>query len=319
MRTGSSWIISFSVRLYQWLLYIGPAGFRHEYGLPMVQVFRECCRDAYQRRGTRGVVSLWSPTFSDLVVGMIAEHFSSLGGTRELDLYERLRQMLRTMRRSMITIFCAFVVFGLAWLFFARMNDPLSWWEPIVRLHPEVGWVYSVIVNAGYVAFLMILLGGLPIIFVAIKQAFAARRRDVLALFGVAALMVIVFTVVVILVLTGHWGFDPNGGIFFLVFLAFLLVVTVAVARAVLRSELSERVLRFALAPYIVVTAAMGVALLATFVEAWLLSMYTPEAFAGTVTPDWVIADLMMVVAMGVAGWALWRGLRARGGRVVAA
>jgi CheY-like chemotaxis protein len=179
--------------------------------------------------------------------------------------------------------------------------------------------VYSVIVNAGYVAFLMILLGGLPIIFVAIKQAFVARRSDVLALFGVAALMVIVFTVVVILVLTGHWGFDPNGGIFALVFFAFLLVVTVAVARAVLRSELSERVLRFALVPYIVVTAAMGVALLATFVEAWLLSMYTPEAFAGTVTPDWVIADLMMVVAMGVAGWALWRGLRARGGRVVAA
>src|ERR1700693_4144432 len=120
--------------------------------------------------------------------------------------------MLRTMRRSMIAIFCAFVVFGLAWLFFARMNDPLSWWEPIVRLHPAVGIVYSVIVNAGYVAFLMILLGGLPIIFVAIKQAFTARRRDVLALFVVAALMVIVFTIVVILVLTGHWGFDPNGG-----------------------------------------------------------------------------------------------------------
>jgi len=219
----------------------------------------------------------------------------------------------------MIAIFCAFVIFGLAWLFFARLSDPLSWWEPIVRLHPEVDTTFRVIVNAGYVAFLMILLGGLPIIFVALKQAFAARRRDVLALFSVAALMVIVFTIVIILVLTGHWGFDPNGGLFALIFFAFLLVVTVAVARAVLHSELSERVLRFALVPYIVVTVAMGVALLATFVEAWLLSMYTPEAFAGTVTPDWVIADLMMVAAIGVAGLALWQGLRARGGRSVAA
>ncbi|TMD59772.1 MAG: hypothetical protein E6I91_19710 [Chloroflexi bacterium] len=222
--------------------------------------------------------------------------------------------MLRTMRRSLIAIFCAFVFFGLAWLFFARMNDPLSWWEPIVRLHPEIDTTFRVIVDAGYVAFLMILLGGLPIIFVAVKQAFAARRRDVLALFGIAALMVIVFAIVAVLVLTGHWGFDPNGGIFALIFLAVLLVVTVAVARAVIRSELGQRVLRFALIPFIIVTVAMGVALAATFVEAWLLSMYTPLAFTGTVTPDWVIADVMMAGATGVAVYALWRVRRARGG-----
>ena len=125
---------------------------------------------------------------------------------------------MRTIRQSMLVIFCAFVFFGLGWLFFAHMNDPLSEWEPIIRLHPEIDTIYRVIVSAGYVAFLMILLLGLPIIFVAVKQAFAARSISVLTLFGIAALTGIVFTVVVILVLTGHWGFDPNGGIFALIF-----------------------------------------------------------------------------------------------------
>jgi hypothetical protein len=299
MRASSPWIIALSEHLYRWLLGIGPREFRSEFGPSMIQVFRQCCRDAYQQRGTGGVLSLWLPSYSELVMGMLAEHLSPAGGTSQVAMYERMRLMLRTMRRSMIAIFCSFVFFGLAWLFFYRMDDPLSWWEPIVRLHPEIGTTFWVIVVAGYVAFLMILLGGLPIIFVAVKQALAARRCDVLSLFGIAALMVIVFAIVAVLVLTGHWGFDPNGGLFALVFLAVLLVVTVAVARAVVRSELSQRVLRFALIPYIVVTVAMGVALVATFVEAWLLSIYTPLAFSGTVTADWVIADVMMAGATG--------------------
>ena len=79
---------------------------------------------------------------------------------------------------------------------------------------------------------------------------------------------------------------------------------------------MSQRVLRFALIPYIVVTVAMGVALVATFVEAWLLSIYTQLAFSGTVTPDWIIADVMMAGATSVAAYALWRVLRARGGGI---
>src|SRR5947209_15578160 len=98
--------------------------------------------------------------------------------------------MLRTQRRSMIAIFCAFVLFGLAWLFFFRMDDPLSEWMPIVRLHPEVDIIYEVILVAGVAAFLMLLVGVLPIIFSAIRQAFVAKRRDMLVLFSSAVLLI---------------------------------------------------------------------------------------------------------------------------------
>src|SRR5712692_5817324 len=316
---SSSRIVSLSVRVYQWLLYIGPAEFRREYGQLMMQVFRQCCHDAYQHQGARGVLRLWLPVFSDQLIGLLAERLSTLGHKRnrrslplEISIYERMKQMLRTLRRSMIIIFCAFVLFGLAWLFFFRLNDPLSWWNPIVGLHPEVDITYRVIKIAGQVAFLLLLAGGLPMIFSAIKQALASRRRDVLVLFGISAFMVILFVVVIALIQLGLWGFDPNGGIFALIFLAVLLVVTVSVGRAVARSEISERVLRFALFPMAGVTIAMGVGLLATFVEAWFLYIYTPQAFSGSDTANWVIADLMMIIATGMAIVALWRGMSTR-------
>ncbi len=316
---SSSWIVSLSVRVYQWLLYIGPAEFRREYGQSMMQVFRQCCHDAYQHQGARGVLRLWLPVFSDQLIGLLAERLSTLGHKRnrrslplEISMYERMKHMLRTLRRSMIIIFCAFVLFGLAWLFFFRMHDPLSWWLPIVRLHPEIDITFQVILLAGFAAFLLLLAGGLPIIFSAIRQALAARRRDVLLLFGVSVLMIVVCGVVTTLVLNGLWGFDPNGGIVAVIFLAALLVIMVAVGRAVARSEISEWVLRFALFPMAGVTIAMAIGLIATFVEAWFFSIDVPQAFSGTVTPNWVIADTMMVIAMCMAVFALWRGVRTR-------
>jgi hypothetical protein len=321
MKLSVSWIVSLSVRVYQWLLYIGPAEFRSEYGQSMIQVFRQCCRDAYQHQGARGVLRLWLPVFSDQLIGLLAERLSMLVHKRnrhslhlvlDISMNERMKEMLRTLRRSMIIIFCAFVLFGLAWLFFFRMDDPLSWWLPIVRLHPEIDITFQVILIAGFAAFLLLLAGGLPIIFSAVKQALATRRRDILVLFGISAFMVILFAVVIALVQLGLWGFDPNGGIFALIFLAVLLVVTVSVGRAVVCSETSERVLRFALFPMAGVTIAMGVGLLATFVEAWFLYMYTPQAFSGSDTANWVIADAMMVIALCMAVFALWRGMRTR-------
>src|SRR5690348_4083370 len=185
MRSPSSWIISLSVRLYRWLLTMGPAEFRNEYGEPIVQVFRECCHDAYQQRGVWGVIGLWPSMFGDAVIGMFAERFSTLQYrqryipqiTTALTMRQRMIPMYATLRRTMITIFCAFVLFGLAWLSFSRLNDPLSWWNPIVRNHPEVGTTFRIIISAGGFAFLMILVGGLPIIASATKQARSEERR----------------------------------------------------------------------------------------------------------------------------------------------
>lgn len=322
MRSPSPWIISLSVRLYRWLLFMGPAEFRNEYGESAVQVFRECCHDAYQHRGIWGVIGLWPSMFGDAIIGMLAERFSALQYrerctpqiTLALAMRERAIPMYATLRRTMITIFCAFVLFGLAWLSFSRLNDPLSWWNPIVRIHPEVNTTFRVIMSAGEFAFLMILVGGLPIIASATKQAFAARQRDVLLLFGLAVLMILIFVVEVILTISWQWwhAIDPNGGFFAILSLIVLIVVTVALSRAVARGETSLRVLRFALVPATGVTIAMGVSAMATIVETVLFFTETPQVLTSSDMVMWVIADLIMTISMGVALVALRRGLRAR-------
>jgi hypothetical protein len=107
------------------------------------------------------------------------------------------------------------VLFGFPWLFFQGVIDPSSQWDPIAQAHPEVEMLYHVAQIAGAIAFLMMLVAGLPIIFVAVKQALASLRRDILTLSGLSAFMTLVFTVATILVITGYWAksFDPNGGI----------------------------------------------------------------------------------------------------------
>jgi hypothetical protein len=78
MADASARIIAVSERLYRRLLHAYPAAFRHQYGAQMAQVFRDCCRAAYQRSGTRGVLQLWLPTLGDLVRNATAEHASVL-------------------------------------------------------------------------------------------------------------------------------------------------------------------------------------------------------------------------------------------------
>lgn len=215
--------------------------------------------------------------------------------------------MLRTQRHSMLIIFIAFVFFGVTWLFFHGLNDPSSEWDPIVRLHPEVGAIFSVFSTAGEVAFLMILVSGLPIIFTALKRALATKRRDVLTLFGAAAFMIVVLAVAITLIINRLWNGGYNGGVFGLLALATLVVVTVSVSVAVARSEFSAPVLRFALAPAAMVTVAMGVALVAAIVEIFLLSKDAPQLVNGV--NYWIP---VMAISTGFAGVALWRGLRAR-------
>lgn len=316
MRRDIPKIVSLSVHIYRWLMSVGPTEFRREYREPLVQVFRQCCLDAYAQRGTMGVLGQWLPMFSELIIGMLAErlfpHQQNPPLMAELALHERIVQMLRTLRRSMIAVFCAFIVFALPWLFFARMNDPLSWWEPIARVHPEVNVLLQIIQYTGILAFLLLLVGGLPILLESIRHAFVTKHRDVLRLLGISAGMLLLFAVVCILVLTNNWRFDPNGGLFALIFFATVLVVTITLSRAIVRSELSERVLRFALFPAIGLTLAMGVVLVASLVQAWLLSIDAPSVLTVTDTVNWIVADGMLVVSLIVAIIALYRGLRTR-------
>ncbi len=216
--------------------------------------------------------------------------------------------MLRIQRHSIIMIFIAFVLFGFPWLFFQRVIDPRSQWDPIAQAHAEIDMLYRLARTSGEVAVLMILVAGLPIIFIAVKQALASLRRDILTLITLSMFMTLVFAVATLLLLTGHWArsFDPNGGIYGILGLLCTGTVTTSLSLAIARSELGERVLRFALWAATIVIVAMIVALVAMRIEATLLTTYAPQVFARDMSPGF--GDVVMAAAIIWAAFALWRG-----------
>jgi hypothetical protein len=71
---SSLWIIRLSVSVYRMLIRgVGPTSYFRPYGDLTIQLFRECCQDAYRRRGIPGVLDLWFPSFRDAVIQMVLE------------------------------------------------------------------------------------------------------------------------------------------------------------------------------------------------------------------------------------------------------
>ncbi len=71
-------ILSVSARVYRLLLFVYPAAYRREYGPPMIQVYRDLCRNSYQQRGMVGLLSLWLRLLADLLTSSIGQHLDSL-------------------------------------------------------------------------------------------------------------------------------------------------------------------------------------------------------------------------------------------------
>ena len=71
---SSPWIVRLSVSVYRSLIRgFGPTSFFRPYGDLAIQLFRECCQDAYRQRGVRGVLALWLPSYRDALVQMVIE------------------------------------------------------------------------------------------------------------------------------------------------------------------------------------------------------------------------------------------------------
>ena len=60
--------------LYGVLLNVYPSAFRRDYGGPMQQVFRDCCRRALNEAGPPGLLALWVRTMLDTVQAALEEH-----------------------------------------------------------------------------------------------------------------------------------------------------------------------------------------------------------------------------------------------------
>lgn len=73
-KTQDPGIVAFSVKSYQLLLVAYPIKFQQEYGLQMVQVFRDYCLRTIRQSGNHGMLKLWMITLLDLIQSVISEH-----------------------------------------------------------------------------------------------------------------------------------------------------------------------------------------------------------------------------------------------------
>ena len=71
--TTNTPLIVVSERLYRALLIFYPAAHRREYGVLMVQVFRDVARETYHRQGAAGMLLWWCTTLLDLTLTAFEE------------------------------------------------------------------------------------------------------------------------------------------------------------------------------------------------------------------------------------------------------
>lgn len=189
-----------------------------------------------------------------------------------------------------LVVFCAFAGFVVAFGAFARLTDPRAPFDSIAQTHPEISLLFQ-LVNIGFqLACLAVVVGGLPILYDVIKRSLAERRKSTLLLIILPLLALVVAigdnALVFNLLLPG--GVTPANSTplnIFLTFSAQALFLLAAVACligvtiAVVRSEVSPRILRFALALAVLVILPMLLTLIATILWSVRIWMDAPQLF----------------------------------------
>lgn len=261
---------------------------------------------------------------SDIIFGAIDAHLHPHLGTVGMPLYERILHMVRTLRQSLISVFCAYSGFILAGIAFQKLTEYNDFAEA-AQAHSVVGISFNLVVIGSVVALLATLVGGLPLAAAVAKDALIRKRYGLLFLLGTPILALAVFIGTTLLL----EAWMPIGsstsqtllsrGIFIAVFLGAAVVSTGTVCFAVVRSEISAQLLRFAVLPSLLTTLSMAVMLVATLIWGLALRSSIPQLFNsnegmfGTSTSDsWLRIVIVMAIATVLAGVSLVRSLSAR-------
>jgi hypothetical protein len=296
--------------------------FRAEWMGQLLRLYPRAWRDRYGTEVTqllqRHRVTLW--TALDLLLGAFDAHVHP-------DLLPgRLTSMAHRIRTGEIAVFCAFVLFSLAWLPLTLVRDPLPVWKAAIGIHPDLLTMLDLLDLAGLIATLAVVVGGVPILASALLQAARLRQWRLLMLFAIPLLAVALLAVFAVLALPASRArqsgapsapLTPLAVVLQISLLLLLLVAiagsTAAVAAAVARSNVGARLLRFALLPAGVATVALAGGLLASLALTGLIFTEAPQV--GFWPPLHFGDALVMLVAVIVAVLGLRRGIRAsRGG-----
>ncbi len=214
--------------------------------------------------------------------------------------------------------------------------------------HPAIGISFAIINWSAQIAFLVVVLGGLPILFSALKHAFVEKRGNPLALFAIRLKQLLLLIAGTIVLEFGFFAFllivqFLSGAPFpqhlimpaslsslveqlsvVTLFTFVILSVPLFISQAILRTEFSARMLRYALVLMSIATLAMGIACIATIT--WIVSFWIaapeiaasqglgPAGLRGNIggSEGVVIVVMMMALAAIAATFAIRGGLGAR-------
>lgn len=281
---------------HTWLLRLYPHTWRERYGEEFEALLEEC--------------PLSFMSLLDILMGALDARVAPQDTTG------RILSMLNRPRRSVITVFCAYIAFVVSGLGFQKMTE-YSDFADAARAHSVIGFSYDAVVVGSAVALLAVLAGGLPIAVAALRFALTAHRADILLLLGVpvAAFAVLIgggFALIQIASSqpprpadTPPTALDVSVTIALVTLLILLAIAsTAAVSLAVARSEIAARVFRFALVPAAVATLAMVVMYMGVVVWGLGLRSDAPALFngnGGIVATSTALSWLSHVVVMGIA------------------
>jgi len=258
----------------------------------------------------------------DIFLGALDAHITPF------DESGRILRMLNQPRRSVITVFIAYIAFVLAGINYNGMiEDELRTINPA---HPTVGAAYNVVYWTSAVSLLAVLAGGLPIGLAVARRALAQRRWDILALLAVPPLSLALWagwTAFLLNVVGPSTSTQTmprsTAGVFFFswagLFLLAAIASTATVSIAVSRSEVPLRLYRFALGPATATLVTMVVMFGAVLAWGLLIRSELPDYLNAQIGPrpytfpllaDWVVDLIVMALATVIAGAALLRAWR---------
>jgi hypothetical protein len=247
----------------------------------------------------------------------------------------RLPAILIKLRQTVLTIFCAGSVFGLAGIaFYAMMDD--SPFVPAMRVQSALLWAWLSVEGGEALACLALLLAGLPIALLLIQQIWQDKRWDLLLLLLTPLLAIVSLVGCAVLLASLYKVLGPQYNTLFSISLdcTFLVAAGVsiwAIYRAVVRSGVEQQSFRvkfinftfypsvFALVPSLVATIAMGLTLIGTICWGIFASLTVPQLFSSNAgledTPTsftWIGLVIVMLLAMVVAVRAAIQGFLVR-------
>jgi hypothetical protein len=295
-----------------WLLRLYPPAWRERYG------------DEFAALLELAPLSLW--TVLDMVLGALDARLF----TRSWRIAP-MTTLTQRLRRSEITVFCAYIVFVVAGSAFAKVTE-YDDFHDATHNFPLIGGAFTTLVVGAFVALAAVVLGGAPLALGAARSALATRRWGTLALLAVPALAFgalygyLIFLGQVIRPLI-HAGNGPTPGNWQMgislavVYLLCALASTAAVARAIARSEIAPGLYRFARIPAALAALAMLVVTAALLVWGLELRANVPSLFNGNdglmatnTAANWLLHLTVMALATATALWATVRALATREG-----